>query len=568
MPPFSVLDARQGYWQERKRFWLAKGIKSEIGRGGVGVHVYSDAATISRQNGEIGFDGSKKYKNGLLGFSEQARSHYKNASPGGSPRPACDYSHRERGDGAGRPIGDRLTWVTGNRPDDELDEVSRKILAAQPQSGTSIFDPVLCELIYRWFTPPGGHVLDPFAGGSVRGIVAALTGFQYTGVDLRPEQIAANKDQWDFIGLKCPPSDNGKIQIKVSAAMARTPFHGCDPDYIRSVCHASCCQSSTSPSGTIITIHPDEEETIRGRGGSIKGGLLETSGRCPFKTDEDLCGLHFTTDKPFGCIASPFTLNDNNTLIVRNRYKLLKCYNQGERIPAYRAFRASLDRIFGDEEAGRICDHFDAGGGDLVSYMPKDSWRKLRYNDTIKHGGTHPRWIAGDSQDIAAIAPGRYDLIFSCPPYFDLERYSDDPRDLSTMDYEGFLKTYRGIVAASVGMLKPDRFACFVVGDIRDRRGFYRNFVGDTIEAFQDAGATLYNEAVLITSVGSLPIRVNKQFQGYRKLGKTHQNVLVFYKGDPKNIKSIYGDVDTGLKNHEQESLFSFEAPATLEGFG
>lgn len=33
-PPFSVLDARQGYWQERKRQWLALGIKSEIGRGG------------------------------------------------------------------------------------------------------------------------------------------------------------------------------------------------------------------------------------------------------------------------------------------------------------------------------------------------------------------------------------------------------------------------------------------------------------------------------------------------------------------------------------------------------
>ncbi len=40
------------------------------------------------------------------------------------------------------------------------------------QSGTSIFDPVLCELAYRWFCPPGGLILDPFAGGSVRGIVA------------------------------------------------------------------------------------------------------------------------------------------------------------------------------------------------------------------------------------------------------------------------------------------------------------------------------------------------------------------------------------------------------------
>jgi ParB-like chromosome segregation protein Spo0J len=34
VPPFSVLDARQGYWQERKRAWIALGIQSELGRGG------------------------------------------------------------------------------------------------------------------------------------------------------------------------------------------------------------------------------------------------------------------------------------------------------------------------------------------------------------------------------------------------------------------------------------------------------------------------------------------------------------------------------------------------------
>lgn len=32
-PPFSVLNAREGWWQERKRQWLALGIKSELGRG-------------------------------------------------------------------------------------------------------------------------------------------------------------------------------------------------------------------------------------------------------------------------------------------------------------------------------------------------------------------------------------------------------------------------------------------------------------------------------------------------------------------------------------------------------
>lgn len=34
VPPFSVLDARKGEWGERKRAWLALGIRSELGRGG------------------------------------------------------------------------------------------------------------------------------------------------------------------------------------------------------------------------------------------------------------------------------------------------------------------------------------------------------------------------------------------------------------------------------------------------------------------------------------------------------------------------------------------------------
>jgi DNA modification methylase len=273
VPPFSVLDARQGYWQERKRAWVALGIESEVGR-----------------------------DNNLLKMS---------------------------------------TTVA-------------------PDGQTSLFDPVLCELVYRWFMPAQGSVLDPFAGGSVRGIVAAKLGHKYTGIDLSARQIEANRVQADEL------------------------------------------------------------------------------------------------------------LTDNK-----------------------------------------------------------------------------PTWIVGDSKHITELAPGEYDLIFSCPPYADLEVYSDDPNDLSTMEYPDFKSVYHEIVYGAVAMLKQDRFACFVVGDIRDKKGFYRNFVSDTIEAFQDAGATLYNEAILVTAVGSLPIRVSKQFNSGRKLGKTHQNVLIFYKGDPKAIKT-WGDVECG----------------------
>lgn len=227
-------------------------------------------------------------------------------------------------------------------------------------SGTSIFDPVLCELIYRWFCPLSGLVLDPFAGGSVRGIVASKLGRQYVGVELRPEQIAANRDQ-----------------------------------------------------------------------------------------------------------------------------------------------------------AVRICSD------------------------------PQPVWVEGDARTMPTLLGDlQADLVFSCPPYADLEVYSDDPRDLSTMTYAEFLGAYQEIIAAAVGRLRPDRFACFVVGDIRDKRGFYRAFPSDTVRAFEQAGARLYNDAVLVTAVGSLPIRAGRAFEAARKLGKTHQNVLIFCNGDPRAATAAIGPVE------------------------
>jgi hypothetical protein len=581
VPPFSVLDARQGYWQARKRAWLALGIQSELGRGEGVTPGDSPAMTEATLN-------HYRKQNGLLGESQQARSHY--AAPGHSLRDATSLGkdgHTLRGNGAGKPLArtegsgapgelaagynaQRLTWVPGDRED--LDETSRKILAAgrhtaataalmdlaggesaSHQSGTSIFDPVLCELAYRWFCPPTGAILDPFAGGSVRGLVAARLGRAYTGIDLRPEQVAANAAQWQRIGQEPEPSVR---EVTISAAMARLPFHGCEPDYIATVCHASCCRSSTKKGGTFITVHPSEVDRLARHGVVIAEGLLQPqpgSRTCPFQTPTHLCGLHETPDKPFGCIASPFTLTGNDTLIIRNRYKLLKCYKDGNPpLPAYIAFRASLDYLFGAEEAARIAAHLDAGGGDMPAVLPAVAWRMLHDNDAIKKAetpgtgaGTAPQWLVGDSREMDALLPATpaYDLVFTCPPYADLERYSDDPRDLSTLPYTDFLAAYRSILAASVARLRDDRFAVLVVGDVRDSEGYYRNFISDTISAMQDAGARLYNEAILVTALGSLPLRAGIPFTTTRKLGKTHQQVLVFVKGDPRRATAACGPV-------------------------
>ncbi len=218
--------------------------------------------------------------------------------------------------------------------------------ASSIETGVSVFDPTICECAYRWFCPEGGQVIDPFAGGSVRGIVAGMLGRRYWGCDLRQEQIDANNAQADEI----------------------------DP-------------------------------------------------------------------------------------VVR------------------------------------------------------------------------PVWVCGDSMETLDAAP-EADFVFSCPPYGDLERYSDDPADLSSMEWHTFRAAYARIIRRSLARLKADRFACFVVGDFRDNRGFYRDFVSGTIAAFQQSGAALYNEAILITPVGSAAMRVTKQFQVGRKFVKTHQNVLVFCKGD------------------------------------
>lgn len=305
VPPFSVLDARGGYWQSRKREWLALGIKSELGR-----------------------------DEQLLGFESIAGTQAACEPCGGT---GTDLQSAKKC---------RLCAGTGKK------------YGKEKLGTTSVFDPVLCELLYRWFCPVGGRVLDPFAGGSVRGIVAGMLHRHYTGIELRPRQVAANYQQ-------------------------------------------------------------------------------------------------------------AWALRD-----------------QGRMLPAY-----------------------------------------------------EPLWVEGDARSLdKKVGPSSVDFVFSCPPYFDLEVYSDDPRDLSqATDYTEFLSAYGEIIGKAIRALKPNRFACFVVGEVRSKKngGAYLGLVRDTIDEFVGAGAAYFNELIFVTPLGSVPVRTSAQFGGNRKVGKTHQNVLVFCKGDP-----------------------------------
>lgn len=92
-----------------------------------------------------------------------------------------------------------ITSETGR--EENLLNASATMMRSSNWKGTSVFDPVLCELMYRWLAPEGGHIIDPFCGGSVRGLVAAACGYTYEGYDLRPEQVEANEANARAIGI-------------------------------------------------------------------------------------------------------------------------------------------------------------------------------------------------------------------------------------------------------------------------------------------------------------------------------------------------------------------------------
>ena len=85
------------------------------------------------------------------------------------------------------------------------------------------------------------------------------------------------------------------------------------------------------------------------------------------------------------------------------------------------------------------------------------------------------------------------------------------------------------------------------------KTGFYKNFVSDTITSFWNCGVILYNEMILVNTVGCPAMRVGRQFNSGRKVGKNHQNVLVFYKGNPKNISKNFPKIDLSFINSEFE---------------
>lgn len=182
-------------------------------------------------------------------------------------------------------------------------------------------------------------------------------------------------------------SFTGGVPIKVSAKSARLNFLECGPACIDKGCIAKCCDAPTREEGMLVTVLKDEQQGVfhegmkQGFRPAFKDDLLQpkqgTRG-CPFKGADHLCTLHNTPNKPFGCIVSPFMLNTKGTLTVRNRYKMLPCYDREKGKPAYKVFESSLRLLFSDEAIVRLLRHLNRGGGDIFLDVTVDVYKKLK----------------------------------------------------------------------------------------------------------------------------------------------------------------------------------------------
>lgn len=177
-------------------------------------------------------------------------------------------------------------------------------------------------------------------------------------------------------------------------------------------------------------------------------------------------------------------------------------------------------------------------------------------NQRVQEAGLKATYICDDGQNVAKhIEPESQDLFFSCPPYFDLEVYSELENDASNQDsYEEFIQILNEAFTNSIKCLKQNRFAVVVIGDVRNKKtGCYYNLVDDIRRIFIRNGVSVYNEMILVETGASTALRAG-QYMESRKVAKMHQNVLVFYKGNTKEIKNNFKKIEYKEEDFENES--------------
>lgn len=135
-------------------------------------------------------------------------------------------------------------------------------------------------------------------------------------------------------------------------------------------------------------------------------------------------------------------------------------------------------------------------------------------------------YINGDGRFLATDT--LFDCAITCPPYFDLEVYSDQQDDISNLgDYSEFNASMWLCAQAHRERMRPGSFVCIIVGLFRDKTGELIDFPADTVLNFCDAGFKYWQHIILSKNFASAAVRAGNAWRGH-KLVPRHENLLIF----------------------------------------
>lgn len=121
------------------------------------------------------------------------------------------------------------------------------------------------------------------------------------------------------------------------------------------------------------------------------------------------------------------------------------------------------------------------------------------------------------------------DMTLTSPPYWDIEYYGDEPKQLGkAKTYEGFLKGLRKTIAENFRTLKPEAYAVWFVNDFRKKGKFYV-YHRDVMELGESVGFTIHD--LMVVDLGkSIRDCFTNQIIKTRILPKRHEYGVVFRK--------------------------------------
>jgi len=212
-------------------------------------------------------------------------------------------------------------------------------------------------------------------------------------------------------------------------------------------------------------------------------------------------------------------------------------------------------RFFMPKDGKRVYNPF--GGGVQMGFVTGDYGydyvsSEIRKNQCDANNALCSE-LKGNAKWVQSSSPEYYpadkaDLCFTCPPYYKVEEY---------LDYNGLppegelnsLKTYEEFrdmlfegYKKAIESLNEDCFFVVMTGDSRDKNGAYYGCEAEHEIFFKEQGLHIYNKIVYLecefTRLAHAKVTLNT-----RKFPKREQKILVFYKGDIKNIKYRFAPI-------------------------